>query len=265
MARFTISVTGQKGGIAKTTTALGLAGAFAEQGKRVLLVDLDPQGNLTLGIGFQTNGNNANLTAADVLLKSLPAQNAIYPTKVQNIDLIPASLTLRLTERYFAGRPSQYGALRKALDSPKCQDYDYVIIDSPPSLGALTGNALTAADLALLPTQAEYFSAYALKTTLQMVETVRRSTNPNLAYRILITMFRRRNRAHAIIRARLEATFGNGLCKTVIETDTKLRESAIIGLPITHFAPKTRSAMQYRELAKELAAYVQEEKIRKAY
>ena len=262
MGRFTITIAGQKGGIAKTTTALSLAGAFAEQGKRVLTVDLDPQGNLTLGLGLHPKEISQSVT--DVLLREAPPQNSIYKTKTKGISLLPSTLALRFAERFLASRPNYYALLRQALSTIR-NGYDIIIIDSPPSLGILTGNALTAANLAILPTQAEFFAAYALKPTLRMIETIRQSTNPNLAYRILITMFRRRNRAHAIIRARLEATFGIGLCKTVIETDTKLRESAIAGLPITHFAPKTRSANQYRALAQELAAYVQKEKLPEAH
>ena len=263
MGRFTIAIAGQKGGVAKTTTAMNLAGAFAEQGKRVLAIDLDPQGNLTVGLGFHPK--EINQSATEVLLKGVPLEKALYHTKIEEIDLLPSTPTLRFAEQILPRRPNYRAVLRQALENAVDNGYKVVIIDSPPSLGALTANALTAANLALLPTQAEYFAAYALKATLQMVQTIRQSSNPNLAYRILITMFRRRNRALALIRARLEATFGNGLCKTVIETDTKIRESAIAGLPVTHFSPKTRSAMQYRALAQELALYAQKEELRETY
>ncbi len=252
----TLAVSSQKGGVAKTTTVLSLAGVLAEEGHRVLAVDLDPQGNLSLGFGVQPK--QLVYSMADVLLNAMPAENVLLPTGIQGIDLLPANKHLQLAERYLPSRPHYQHALKQVLQSIADQ-YDYILLDCPPALSTLTTNALVAAQLALLPTQAEYFSAYALKPMLQMLRAVRERHNPALVYRILLTMFRRRNRAHRVIRARLEATFGSGLCQTVIETDTKLREAAIAGKPITHFAPRTRSAEQYRALAQELVAYVQKE------
>ncbi len=254
---YIITICSQKGGVAKTTTTLGLGGALAEQGQRVLLVDLDPQGNLTLGLGLQPR--QLQRTTADLLLNAVPARDILLPSAVEGLHILPANTTLQLAERYLPSRPNYQFALKRALE-PVLPDYDFILIDCPPSLSALSTNALTAAQLAILPTQAEYFSAYALKPMLQSLRMVRERYNPQLTYLILITMFRRRNRAHRIIRSRLEATFGSGLCRTVIETDTKLREAAIAGLPITHFAPRTRSAQQYRALAQELIAHVQKEK-----
>ncbi len=255
---YTLTIASQKGGVAKTTTAVSLAGALQEQGYRVLAVDLDPQGNLTLGLGLRPQHMTA--TAAELLLDAATFAEARQPTALEGLDLIPGNENLQLAERYLPSRQAYAWALQRGL-APAQQSYDFILIDSPPSLSALTTTALTAARLALLPTQAEYFSAYALKPMLQTIRRVRERYNPDLAYRILLTMFRRRNRAHRIIRSRLEATFGAGLCQTVIETDTKLREAAIAGLPITHFAPRTRSATQYRALAQELVAYVQKESL----
>ncbi len=255
---YVVGICSQKGGVAKTTTALSLAGAWAERGQRVLVVDLDPQGNLTLGLGFHPK--QMHHTLADVLLNATPASEVVLAASVSGIDLLPANKNVHLVERYLPSRPHYQFVLKQALEGV-LPDYDIVVLDCPPSLSVLTTLALVTAHLALLPTQAEYFSAYALKPMLQMLQRVRERYNATLVYRILLTMFRRRNRAHRIIRARLEATFGTGLCRTVIETDTKLREAAIAGLPVTHFASKTRSAMQYRQLAQELMAYVQKESI----
>ena len=253
---YTLAISSQKGGVAKTTTALSLAGALAERGYRVLAVDLDPQGNLSVGFGIQTK--HITYSLADVLLNATPPDQVRLESAVEGIHVIPANKHLQLAERYLPSRPRYQYALKQVL-APIADEYDYILLDCPPSLSTLTTNALVAAQMALLLTQAEYFSAYALKPMLQMVRSVRERYNPALVYRILLTMFRRRNRAHRIVRARLEATFGEGLCQTIIETDTKLREAAIAGKPITHFAPRTRSAEQYRALAQELVTYVQKE------
>jgi chromosome partitioning protein len=127
-------------------------------------------------------------------------------------------------------------------------------------MGAITFNALTAAELLIVPTQAEYFSAYALRDMMTLIRRVRRDTNPRLAYRILITLLDQRNRTHKVIREQLEQTFGSGLFQTVIEIDTRLRESPIIGLPITQYRPNSRGSHQYRILAQELIDYVQQQK-----
>jgi len=253
---YTIAISSQKGGVAKTTTTLSLAGALADQGYRILAIDLDPQGNLGLGLGIQTKQLTYSL--ADILLNAMPSKNVRVATGIKGIDVLPANKHLQLAERYLPSRPRYQYALKDVL-APMKEEYDYILLDCPPSLSTLTTNALVAAQMALLPTQAEYFSAYALKPMLQMLRSVRERHNPTLIYRILLTMFRRRNRAHRIVRSRLEATFGSGLCQTIIETDTKLREAAIAGKPITHFSPRTRSAGQYRALAQELVTYVQKE------
>jgi chromosome partitioning protein len=136
--------------------------------------------------------------------------------------------------------------------------YDYIILDCPPALGAITQNALAAADLLLIPTQAEYFSAYALRNMMTLIRRIREEHNPNLAYRILVTMLDKRNRTHRNIHDQLRSTFGEGVFNTVIEIDTKLRESPIAGLPITRYKPGSRGSTQYRVLAQELMEYAKE-------
>jgi chromosome partitioning protein len=134
------------------------------------------------------------------------------------------------------------------------------LIDCPPSMGAVVTNAFTASDLLIIPTQAEYFSAYALRDMMTLVRRIRKDTNPHLAYRILITLLDQRNRAHRTIREQLQQAFGVGLFETVIEIDTRLRESPIIGLPITQYRPNSRGSQQYRVLAQELMEYVEQQK-----
>jgi len=245
----------QKGGVAKTTSAAAVAGALVEQGYRVLALDLDPQGSLTLALGFRPQ--EQSLTIAQVLQSDDPTlwQRAVRPTEVENLDLIPANASLSAVMSTLSGN---YLRLRKALD--RITTYDFIIMDTPPVLRLDIAPAVAlAADVLLIPTQAEYFSVYAIADVLKLVRWARQSHNPGLMYRIFITMFQKRNRAHALLRARLEATFGDGLCQTVIGVDTKVREAAIAGLPITHFAPRSRAALQYRALTQEVLAYVREQ------
>ncbi|HEY57690.1 MAG TPA: ParA family protein [Anaerolineae bacterium] len=242
----------QKGGVAKTTSVASLGGALVERGSRVLVVDLDPQGNLSLAVGI--NPRRLHHHVSDLLLNATPAQDLIVQTRTPGLDLLPSGRALTLAERYLPTRP-HYQTILSTMLRPL--PYDYIILDCPPALGTITATALAATDVLVIPTQAEYFSAYALQAMLAMIRQVRATTNPHLAYRVLITMFRTRTRALRIIKARLEATFGQGLFQTTIEVDTKLREAAIAGLPITHYAPKSRAARQYRALAQELLDYVQ--------
>jgi chromosome partitioning protein len=132
------------------------------------------------------------------------------------------------------------------------------VLDCPPALGAVTLNALAASNLLIIPTQAEYFSAYALRDMMSLIRKVRQEYNPQLAYRILITLLDQRNRTHRTIRQQLQQTFGVGLFETVIEIDTRLRESPIVGMPITQYRPNSRGSQQYRILAQELVQYVQQ-------
>ena len=246
---YTITIANEKGGVAKTTSAVSLAGAFVELGLRVLAIDLDPQSNLTLALGHKPNPGKNSI--ADVLLKSESISNAIVQTSIENLNLVPSNLELGVAERFLPVRQNHDTILRNSLGS--FLDYDYIIMDCPPALGAVSLNALTAADLLLIPTQAEYFSAYALKNMMTAIRQVRSQNNPSLIYRIFITMYDRRNRAHRSLLEQLTTTFGkDGLLETMIEVDTKLRESPIVGIPIMNYVSKTRSAKQYRAMAEEL-------------
>ena len=160
-------------------------------------------------------------------------------------------------------RSHYMSALRNALQASTLP-YDYILLDCPPALGAITLNALSAADLLIIPTQAEYFSAYALRNMMGTIRRVRQESNPNLAYRILVTLLDRRNRTHRNIFEQLQATFGQGVFTTVIEIDTKLRESPMAGVPITQYKPTSRGSQQYRVLAQELIEYAKEEASRQA-
>ena len=252
--RYKIVIANEKGGVAKTTSVVSLAGALVELDKRVLVIDLDPQANLTLALGHKPQPGQ--LSTANILLNSENVAKTIINTNTENLDLIPSNSDLGVAERFLPIRQNHDTILRNALGN--FLDYDYIIFDSPPALGAITLNALTAADLLIIPTQAEYFSAYALKNMMNAIRQVRAQNNPTLIYRILITMYDRRNRTHRTLLDQLHATFGNdGMLSNLIEMDTKLRESPILGIPIMYYVSKSRSAEQYRALAKELTQDVE--------
>jgi chromosome partitioning protein len=253
---YIIAISNEKGGVAKTTTTLSLGAALAESGKKVLLVDLDPQANLTLELGFEPG--KIEQTSGDILLDSAPLLDSRLETKYPNLDLIPASNTLEQAEQVLPVYLNYTTRLRNAFEGAFPLPYQIILMDCPPSLGAVTINALAAANLLIIPTQAEYFSAYALRDMMGIIRQVRSEDNKNLAYRILVTLLDQRNRTHRDIRDQLERTFGFGLFKTVIEIDTKLRESPILGLPITQYKPTSRGAQQYRSLAEELIEYAQQ-------
>jgi len=254
--KYTIAISNEKGGVAKTTTTLSLGGALTELGNRVLLIDLDPQANLTLALGFEPA--EASKTSAHVLIESAPIHSAIHKTDFERLDLVPCNARIESAEQFLPVRVNYLTTLRTALEGTTDLLYDYILLDCPPSLGAITLNAMAASNLLLIPTQAEYFSAYALRNMMSVTRRIRKEVNPNLAYRILVTLLDRRNRTHRSIHEQLVSTFGDGIFETVIEMDTKLRESPIAGQPITRYMPASRGSLQYRVLAEELIEYAKE-------
>lgn len=248
-----LAVANEKGGVAKTTTTLALGGVFVQEGKDVLLIDLDAQANLTLALGVKPT--SVRRSVADILLGSASILSISRETSLPGLDLIPANADMGKAERLLPVRNDYAYQLRNAFASRLY--YDYVIIDCPPSLGAVTLNALTAAELVIIPTQAEYFSSHALRKMVSLVSQVRKTTNPYLAYRILITMLDLRNRIHRMIQEQLRNSFPDSLFSNVIQIDTRLRESPVVGLPITYFSKNTRSSLQYRALALEITEDVQ--------
>ncbi len=253
---YTIAVSNEKGGVAKTTTTLSLGAALAEMNHRVLLIDLDPQANLSLALGLETG--EVETTSANVLVENAAIKSAIRKTDVANLSLVPSHSRIESAEQYLPMRSNYLATLRNAIQAGALA-YDYILFDCPPALGAITLNALSAADLLIIPTQAEYFSAYALRNMMGSIRRVRQESNPNLAYRILVTLLDRRNRTHRNIFEQLQTTFGQGVFTSVIEVDTKLRESPIAGMPITQYRPTSRGSQQYRVLAQELIEYAKEE------
>jgi len=251
-----IAISNQKGGVAKTTTCVSLSAAIVEQGHEVLAVDLDPQANLSLALGV--NPANLRRTVADVFLGNYTPVSISRETALPGLDLMPANQDLQLVEKLLHVRQNYEHTLRHALS--RAAHYGFVLCDCPPALGSITLNAFAAADLLIIPTQCEYFSAHGLNEVLETVRQVRERLNPRLSYRILVTMFDRRNRIHHTIHEQLKSAFTEALFETVIEIDTKLRESPVVGQPITHYAPNSRAAQQYRALAQELLRYAQQQK-----
>ena len=251
---YILAIANQKGGVAKTTTVVSLGGALAKMGNEVLMVDLDAQANLTLSLGNKPNGTHGSI--ADVLLNSADIYSVSQQSGIEGIDLVSANQEMELAERFLPIRQNYERVLRDSLNGRKA--YDYILLDCPPSMGAVTLNALNAAHMLIIPTQPEYFSAHALRSMMTATRKVRGQHNPNLVYRVLITMQDLRNRIHRELSEQIFNTFGEGVFQAVIQLDTKLRESAVAGLPITHYRTTTRSTIQYSALAEELIQYVQE-------
>ncbi len=253
---YIIAVANEKGGVAKTTTTMSLGAALVESNKEVLLIDLDAQANLTLAMGIEIDKIRRSI--ANVLLESASPASVSRETGIPGLDIIPANSEMGLAERFLPLRPNYETILRKTLRNATNLYYQYILIDCPPFLGSVTLNAMMAADLLITPTQPEFFSVHALKNMINLVRGVRKQANSRLMYRILITMHDRRNRTHRDLTDQLRNTFGSGVFETLIDTDTKLRECPIAGLPIIYYAPKSRAALQYRALAQEINQYVQE-------
>jgi len=244
-----IAVTNQKGGVGKTTTAINLSACLAEQGKRVLLVDLDPQGNATSGVGkAQAEGN----TVYDVLIGEAEAKDAILETGYGTLDLMPTAIELAGAEIELVGMEDRELLLKNALNSVRDQ-YDYIMIDCPPSLSLLTINALSAADSVLIPIQCEYYALEGLGALMNTVKLMRRKLNPDLGIAgILLTMFDARTNLCAQVVYEVRAHFPNEVFETMIPRNVRLSEAPSYGQPIHVYDGRCIGTKAYRELAKEL-------------
>jgi chromosome partitioning protein len=255
---YLIAVANQKGGVAKTTSVLSIGGALVQYGNEVLVVDLDPQANLTLSLGYEPAKLNKTITEA--ILNPAKLEDYFLDTSIPGLSIFPANQRLADLEKNIQSNGNNNKMLQIALSTANPQSlkkYNFIIFDCPPSIGFLTLNALSASNLLIIPTQPEYYSVIALKSMMQLIRQVREQTNPQLTYRILITMLDKRNRIHRSLAEQIKLTFGEGLLHTTIETDTKLRESSLAGLPIQFYRQQSRSSIQYSTLAQEILAYVQ--------
>lgn len=246
-----LAVANQKGGVGKTTTAINLGAALAELGYRVLIIDLDPQGNATTGLGV--NARNLESSVYDVVLHDVAIEDCIEPTNLRNLFVVPATIDLAGAEIELVPVLSRETRLKRALESV-LGDFDFLLIDCPPSLGLLTINALSAANEVLVPIQCEYYALEGLGQLLNNIDRVRTNLNPSLTIStIVMTMFDARTRLAEQVVQEVRAHFGPRVCKTVVPRTVRLSEAPSFGQPIIVFDPTSRGAVAYRDLAKEVS------------
>jgi chromosome partitioning protein len=246
-----MAVANQKGGVGKTTTAVNLGAALAELGYRVLVIDLDPQGNATTGLGI--NSRNLEATIYDVILHDVPMEDAIEPTSLRNLFVVPSTIHLAGAEIELVPVFSRELRLRRALEQVT-DDFDYVMIDCPPSLGLLTVNGLAAATEVVVPIQCEYYALEGLGQLLRNVNLVQTNLNPKLdVSTIILTMYDARTRLAEQVVQEVRRHFGAKVCRHVVPRTVRLSEAPSYGQPIILFDSTSRGAVAYRELAKEVS------------
>jgi chromosome partitioning protein len=247
-----IAIANQKGGVGKTTTAVNLSAALAEQGFRLLVVDLDPQGNATTGLGL--NPRDVTSSIYDVVLNQAPLEDCIEPTSIKNLFVAPATIDLAGAEIELVPQISRELRLKKAIDAVRDQ-YDLILIDCPPSLGLLTVNGLAAADDVIVPIQCEYYALEGLGQLLRNVSLVQGNINPTLDVRgIILTMYDARTKLADQVVAEVREYFGAKVYKTVVPRTVRLSEAPSFGQPIIVFDSTSRGAKAYRDLAKEVSS-----------
>ncbi len=246
-----LAITNQKGGVGKTTTAVNLGAYLARARWKVLLVDLDPQGNATSGLGV--NRAYVRLSTYDCLLRDTPVRQAALPTELEGLDLLPSSLDLAGGEVELVEAPARDVRLREALQ-PVRELYDWVLVDCPPSLGLLTVNALAAADGVLVPVQCEFYALEGIAQLVRTVELVRRTVNPTLEVAaVVLTMYDPRTNLSEQVAREVRAYFGGKVASTVVPRSVRLAEAPSHGKPVMLYDPHSKGAQAYEALATELA------------
>jgi len=248
-----VALCNQKGGVGKTTSTINLGAALTEYGRRVLLVDFDPQGALSVGLGVQPH--QLDRTIYNVLMESsVGLDDVLLKTNVPGMDLVPSNIDLSAAEVQLVGEVAREQTLSRMI-APAVPDYDFVLIDCQPSLGLLTVNALTAADAVIIPLECEFFSLRGVALLIDTIEKVRERLNPRLHVEgILATMYDSRTVHGREVFARVVEAFGDTVFDTVVTRTVRFPETTVAGEPITTWAPSSSGALQYRALAKEVLA-----------
>ena len=254
-----IAVANQKGGVGKTTTSVNLAACLADLGQRVLLIDMDAQGNATSGIGIKKPDIKQDVY--DVLINDVPLEDVVMHTQHQNLDVVPATIRLSGAEIELTSQMAREKRLADACVLAK-DEYDYVLIDCPPSLGLLTINAFTTCDSILIPVQSEYYALEGLNQLMNTVKLVQRHFNPDLKIEgVLMTMLDSRTNLGNQVVEEVKKYFGDTVYQTIIPRNVRLSEAPSYGLPIVDYDEKSKGAIEYQALAKEvLAAHASKEK-----
>ncbi|AIF54030.1 ParA family protein [Pelosinus sp. UFO1] len=245
-----IAIANQKGGVGKTTTSVNLSACLADLGKKVLLVDLDPQGNSTSGFGFDKTKIKQSIY--DVLVNDTPVEGVILKTKIENLMVLPATIQLAGAEIELVSIMSRETKLKRVLDKIK-YNYDYIIIDCPPSLGLLTINSLTAANSVLVPIQCEFYALEGLSQLMNTITLVQKNLNPALSLEgVVLTMFDARTNLSIQVVDEVKSHFRHKVYQTIIPRNVRLSEAPSHGQPITRYDPKSKGAEVYTDLAKEV-------------
>lgn len=245
-----IAIANQKGGVGKTTTAVNLAACLAQKGRKVLMLDVDPQGNATSGLGFDKR--DIKKCIYDTLINDVMMKDVLLHSDYENLDVIPATIQLAGAEIELVSLMNREGRLKNALERVK-HDYDYVLIDCPPSLGLLTINALTAANSVLVPIQCEFYALEGVSQLMNTIKLVQRNLNPALKLEgVLMTMFDQRTNLSSDVVGEVRKYFNTKMYNTIIPRNVRLSEAPSHGQPVIVYDPKSKGAQVYMELAAEV-------------